>query len=165
MGQPPNEGGELKRPTKGTTAVRERSSRTRVANGAIGSQSNGISTVHPIIVVSNFRVAGALALIESDYAVTNLNLDQISSRLRITKAHLCRIFRRQVGVGVPAYIVRVRIEEAERLTKETVLSMKEIAAAVGFAYPSQLNRAFKETYGCTPTKYRSRIRTRGFEGV
>jgi len=42
------------------------------------------------------------------------------------------------------------------LLRETNLSIKEVTAAVGFAYVTQLDRAFMEAYGCPPTEYRDR---------
>lgn len=102
----------------------------------------------------SFRVVHALRIIESEHALPDLDLARVSAHVGITKSHLCRLFGREVGIGVPDYICKVRTQAAERLLTDTVLSIKEIAARVGFAYTSQLDRAFKSLYGCTPREYR-----------
>lgn len=104
----------------------------------------------------NFRVARAIDLIESEYGVSRLNLDMLSRRLGVTKCHFCRVFRRSVGIGLPEYVRRVRTRKAEQLLRETNLSIKEVTAAVGFAYVTQLDRAFMGAHGCPPTEYRNR---------
>lgn len=113
----------------------------------------------------NFRIRRALLLIESKYYVQELNLDLVSRCLGVTKPYLCRVFRREVGIGLPEYVCRFRAEKAEKLLRETVLSIKEISAAVGFGYVTQLDRAFKAEYGCTPKECRSRGPTRNSGGV
>jgi AraC-like DNA-binding protein len=118
------------------------------------------SSVFPFISKSaslNFRVARAIAIINSDYATQQLNLDVVGQRLGLTKSHLCRIFKREVGIGLPVYVSRVRAQAAERLLRETSLRVKEIATAVGFNYVTQLDRVFKMVFGCGPKEYRTRI--------
>lgn len=105
----------------------------------------------------NFRIGRAVGMILSDYKLPQLNLDLIGQRLGLTKPYLCRVFKREVGLGIPGYICRVRANAAEKLLRETVFSIKEIAAAVGFTYITQLDRAFKSNYGCAPKEYRTRI--------
>ena len=107
--------------------------------------------------VLSFRVARAVIIVESDYGAPNLSLDLISRRLGLTKPYLCRVFRRELGIGIPEYLRRVRAHQAEKLLRETVLSVKEITATVGFTYVTQLDRAFKGTFGCTPKNYRRNI--------
>lgn len=120
-------------------------------------RSPGIATAVRKSEFLNFRVARALAMIESDYAVPGINLDLVSRRLGVTKAYFCRVFRQEVGMGLPEYVRRVRIQEAEKLLRETILSIKEIAAAVGFGYVTQLDRAFRTGYGSVPSEYRRQV--------
>lgn len=121
---------------------------------------SGTASIAPKSPSLNFRVVHALELIEREYGLPVLNLDLISRRLGITKHHLCRIFRREVGIGIPDYVARIRTQQAEKLLKETILTIKEITSAVGYTYVTQLDRAFKAAFGCSPKEYRSRISRR-----
>jgi|SRR5579859_7013678 len=118
---------------------------------------SGAATTAPKPAFLNFRIARAIGMIESDYSVPQLNLGLISQQLGFTKPYLCRVFKREVGMGIPEYVCRVRVRAAEKLLRETVLSIKEVAAAVGFTYITQLGRAFKGIYGCAPKEYRRKI--------
>lgn len=106
---------------------------------------------------SSVRVAEALRVIRSEYAMPQLDLSFVSARLRLSKSYLCRIFRREMRIGLPEYISKVRADAAETLLRETFMSVKEIAAAVGFTYVAQLDRAFKTKCGQSPREYRARI--------
>jgi AraC-like DNA-binding protein len=114
----PKNNSELKPPAKSAVDVQDRRLRSRVASSVVRSKSNGTVPIAPKFALLNFRVARALALIESDYAVPQLNLDLISGRLNVTKPHLCRIFRREVGIGLPEYVGRMRAQKAEKLLKD-----------------------------------------------
>lgn len=123
-------------------------------------RQSGIAVTPPGTAILNFRIARAMSIIESDYRAPHLNLGLIGQKLGLTKAHLCRVFKREVGVGLPEYVCRVRARAAEKLLRESLLSIKEISAAVGFTYVTQLDRAFKVALGCTPREYRKRISAR-----
>lgn len=116
--------------------------------------------VRPKCSVLNVRVVWAVNILESDYRDSNLSLELVSKRLRLTKSYLCRVFRREMGLGIPDYLRKVRAHEAEKMLRETLLSIKEITAAVGFAHVVQLDRVFKAHFGCTPKEYRRQVLAR-----
>lgn len=104
----------------------------------------------------SFRTAKALAIVEADYSSPRLDLERISRQVGVSKSHFCRVFRRELGVGFPKYLRMLRARRAETLLRETMLSVKEVAAAVGFDYVVQLDRAFRAGYACSPSEYRAR---------
>lgn len=65
-----------------------------------------------------------------------------------------RAFRRQFGETVARYLVRIRMERAERLLSETELSSKEIAFRVGFSTPQHFCSAFRRHFGHSPTRHK-----------
>ena len=60
-----------------------------------------------------------------------------------------------------AEIIRIRMERAGRLLRETDLSLAEIADRAGFADANYLSVAFKKQMGVSPRAYRADIRTTG----
>lgn len=123
---------------------------------AAAQKPSAARALQPAGRAPHWRVAAALELIKRDYQSPRLDLETASARVGITKFHLCRIFRSEVGVGFSAYLKAFRAERAMELLRGTTLSVKEIAAAVGFDYVTQLDRAFAARFGVTPTVARQR---------
>lgn len=63
-------------------------------------------------------------------------------------------FKEETGESVIGYINRLRMREAARLLEADEMSVKEVAAAVGFASPFHFSRQFKKWYFIDPTGFR-----------
>jgi len=70
----------------------------------------------------------------------------------MSRFQLCRQFHRCYGLPPHAYQLRLRLAEAKRLLAEGEPAA-EVAAAVGFADQSHLNRRFKGAFGVTPGQF------------
>ena len=53
------------------------------------------------------------------------------------------------------YLRKLRMERALELLETSLLSIKEIAAKVGYNDSSHFMREFKKSYGSTPSQYRA----------
>ena len=53
----------------------------------------------------------------------------------------------------------VRLQEAQRLLRETDLPIAEIAERVGYANPGHFSVAFHESFSMTPSEYKKIVRT------
>jgi AraC-like DNA-binding protein len=53
-----------------------------------------------------------------------------------------------------------RVREAEGLLLSTDLTMKDVAASVGFAHQAHMSNAFKKVHGITPTEWKAKQRPR-----
>ncbi len=87
-----------------------------------------------------------------DASVGPVSLDVLAGAVRLSKSHLARLFRNQVGLPPHAYSVRLRIAKACRLLADGV-PIAEAAQAAGFADQSHLTRHFKGRLGLTPGAY------------
>jgi LacI family transcriptional regulator len=63
-------------------------------------------------------------------------------------------FRRELGRGIWQEIVRVRVERARDLLRQTDLPTPDVAARSGFSSASKLADVFRRTVGQTPTEFR-----------
>lgn len=70
-------------------------------------------------------------------------------------SHLAAVFRRQTGYAVHDYFVRLRMHRACRLLDTTAMSVKEIAAQMGYEDPLYFSRAFKAVNEVAPSRYRA----------
>jgi len=95
--------------------------------------------------------------IDRDFAEAH-DLDTLASRVGVSIAYLCRLFKAYTGKTVVSYLVERRIQAAIwklRGGDEKVLS---IALACGFNDLAYFNRAFKRIVGTTPSAYRHNIK-------
>ena len=82
------------------------------------------------------------------------NLDDIAKEFFISKAHLCKLFKKEVGCTVIQYLTNLKIKNAIELFKGTNYSAKKIAESVGFESNSYFSKVFKEKTGYAPSVYR-----------
>lgn len=84
----------------------------------------------------------------------DLSVAGIAGRVGVHPVHLARVFRQAWGCA-PAELLRWRrTERAAALLAHSRLAAADIAAAVGFADQSHMNRAFKACYGASPGAWR-----------
>jgi AraC-like DNA-binding protein len=103
---------------------------------------------------TELRVKKAMKLIRDQYSDPNLTMNKVARKLGISPWYLSRIFKRNVGICSKQYLKNLRMEKAEQLLQSTLLSVKEVAAAIGYNYTSDFIHDFRITYGMTPGKYR-----------
>ncbi len=84
----------------------------------------------------------------------NLSLDMLAQQLGFSSYHFARLFRQTTGESPHQFVLRKRIEAAQRLLKETNLSLTQVALEVGFPNQSHFTQAFKHRVGYTPRIYR-----------
>ena len=65
-----------------------------------------------------------------------------------------RLFKRATGLPPSQYHIRLRLDTARRLLRETDRSVIEVANAVGYSNPSHFAQLFRKDTGITPSDYR-----------
>lgn len=91
--------------------------------------------------------------IHSNYQ-NNINLDDMTELVNISKYHFIRLFKEQIGTTPYEYILNYRMLRAKKLLKTTNLSVNEISINVGFSSPSNFIQKFKTLEGISPSVYR-----------
>ncbi len=85
----------------------------------------------------------------------NLTLDELSSEAGISRFHFITLFRQAVGLTPHQYLVRLRLECAAEMLRETGDSIRMIAANCGFVALSHFSDSFQRHFGQTASEYRS----------
>lgn len=83
-----------------------------------------------------------------------LYLEKIAIHFNMKPKYFSYYFKREYGMGFNEYLTQLRIEEAKRLLKNSVLSISEISQQVGYQNQVTFNTAFKKYTGFSPTSYR-----------
>jgi transcriptional regulator GlxA family with amidase domain len=78
----------------------------------------------------------------------------------VSLRQLERLFQSHFGVTPGAYQLKVRLEHARMLLRQTGLSMMEVAIATGFANASHFAHAYRSRFGRTPSSDAARTPAR-----
>lgn len=86
-----------------------------------------------------------------------ITLTDTAGYVNVAPGYLSRIFNRETGSSLPAFLSRLRIDEAKRLMRETNLKVWEIALQVGIPDANHFGRVFKKLEGMTPQQYKQKL--------
>ena len=83
-----------------------------------------------------------------------ITIEDLADELGVSSGYLSRLFKKETGVSVSAYIRRQKIDMAKNLLRFSDSSMIEIANRLSFSSQSHFIQQFREVVGMTPKKYR-----------
>ncbi|MEI8095690.1 MAG: AraC family transcriptional regulator [Spirochaetales bacterium] len=93
-----------------------------------------------------------------DHIVLHLHEDlssaHLATRFGMSPSHLANRFRTELKVTFTEFVQARRVDEAAHLLQWSNLSMKEIAAFVGFHDANHFSRKFRQVKGSTPSEFR-----------
>ena len=94
-----------------------------------------------------------------DYIFDNLHakirITDIANHLGMNSSYLSRLFSKEVGTSLSAYIKDKRLEAAAQMLLYSDNSITEISEYFDFSSQSHFTAAFQEKYGKTPKRYRN----------
>lgn len=88
-----------------------------------------------------------------------LSLTQMARRFSLAPEYLCRLFRKECGVGFNTYLNYYRIEKARDFLLNSQLYIAKIADLTGFGSVVQFNRIFRRLTGMSPAEWRKEHKT------
>ena len=83
-----------------------------------------------------------------------ITIKDLADALGVSASYLSRLFKKETGVSVSAYIRNRKIDMAKNLLRFSNDSMIEIANRLSFSSQSHFIQQFREVVGMTPKKYR-----------
>ena len=104
----------------------------------------------------DWRVRKILLFIDSEDGKIGSDMADICRKLDlgISADYATKLFKKQTGSGFREYGARKRLMKAASQLAETSLSIKVIAADLGYHIPQAFSRRFKFQYQVKPTEYR-----------
>ena len=82
------------------------------------------------------------------------SLPRLAAQAGLSEFHFNRLFKRATGVPPSQYQIKLRLDAARRLLRETKKSVITIANDVGYSNPSHFAQLFRKETGLSPTDYR-----------
>jgi AraC-like DNA-binding protein len=102
------------------------------------------------------RVEEVKAYLEANMT-RDVNMVSVARRVALSPFYLTRIFKAQYGVPPYRYLIRLRINYATELLRDSVLTVTQICHRVGFNSLSHFITTFRRHVGVSPTQYRRMI--------
>ncbi|RZS92423.1 AraC family transcriptional regulator [Cuneatibacter caecimuris] len=103
----------------------------------------------------NPHVEQTLEFLEQHFT-EKTELETVGRAVGISKYHLSRLFRQEMGIPLGHYIEQRRIEYAKVLLASSSLSVGEIGERVGFGSGMYFSNVFRKAEGISPSAYRKR---------
>jgi iron complex transport system substrate-binding protein len=86
------------------------------------------------------------------------SVEQLARQMNYTPQYVSRKFKEQIGCSPLDYVIRLRMDLARKLLRDTEATLQEVAAYVGYPDIIYFNRMFKKQTGITPGQYRKKYR-------
>jgi len=110
----------------------------------------------PASICVDWRVERLQRFINTAHGKLGWNLNSICKQLGlgVSGSHGARLFKKHTGIGIREYAKRKRLAVAADKLKNTTISIKEIAADLGYKSQTDLSRQFKQQFCLNPTEFR-----------
>lgn len=100
------------------------------------------------------RLQRVREMLEQRYA-EDLSLDELAQAAAMSRFHFVRRFKASTGLSPYQYLLKQRIEVAQRLLRAADEPIAQVAQAVGFADQSAFGAHFRRLVGTTPRQWRA----------
>jgi AraC-like DNA-binding protein len=88
----------------------------------------------------------------------DIGVEEIATHAGLSYSHARKVFREEFGDTIVNYTNGIRIDEAQRLLRESNEKLDQIARLVGYNNTQSLNRYFRKFTGLRPGEYRAQCR-------
>lgn len=102
---------------------------------------------------NNDKIAKAQEFIRKNFN-RNIRLDDVATAVFLSPNYFSSLFRKITGHTFSTYLMKLRVQAARDLLKQTSVPIKEIVYQVGFEDYNYFNRTFKKIEGMPPARFR-----------
>jgi AraC family transcriptional regulator of arabinose operon len=93
------------------------------------------------------------SIIDTDFVAMRSPFEACS-KAHVSQSYLCRLFKRFAARSPAAYLNELKLNNAAYTLVSSPLSIKEIAASLGFSDQYNFSRSFRRFFGVSPSTYR-----------
>jgi len=112
------------------------------------------ATVAPQRVDQKF-LTDLTAIVEANLDNTSLSVEDVASRLGISRVQLYRKVKAVLGTSVTDFIQGIRLTKARQQLLDTDLTIAEVGYRLGFSSPSYFSASFRAKYHISPSEFRA----------
>jgi len=88
------------------------------------------------------------------YAMSDLTLDKVASKVNISPNYFSSLFNQETGMTFIEYLTDIRMDKAKEHLRCSSRKITEIGSLVGYLDSHYFSFIFKKTQNCTPSEYR-----------
>jgi AraC-like DNA-binding protein len=107
---------------------------------------------------STNKLVNSVRMLLLERCTESHSMEEIAEELNVSYSNLRRTFRVNTGMSMKDYQMSMRMQKAKDLLDNTDLSVKGVAAELGFNSPFHFSSQFRNYTGSAPTDWRARIR-------
>lgn len=100
------------------------------------------------------RVAHVCKRLLEQHSDPTIDADALGREVNLSGPHLRRLMLKETGADFRTNLRRIRVARSRKLLRDTYLSVKQVASAVGYQSVGKLDREFKRETGLTPVEFR-----------
>ena len=89
-----------------------------------------------------------------EHITEKLSVSDICETMHYSKSYVFRQFKKTTGSSLMAYFIRLKVQCAKQMLRDSELSIAAISDALSFDNPNYFSKAFKKITGYTPSTYR-----------
>ncbi|NBA97910.1 GlxA family transcriptional regulator [Pseudomonas sp. R5(2019)] len=104
--------------------------------------------------ISNKKLAHVIGIMEQN-TEPPLNTLQLAEAIKVTRRQLERLFRLHLNDTPSTFYLRLRLEKARQLLRQTDMSVLEVSIACGFESPSYFTRSYRARFARCPREDRA----------
>ncbi|ABN53414.1 MAG TPA: AraC family transcriptional regulator [Hungateiclostridium thermocellum] len=90
----------------------------------------------------------------------DISLKDIARYVFLSTSYFTRAFKEEMGISPINYLLKIRVERAKELLKDTDNRISDIALSVGFSNQQRFNDIFKKYVKLTPLQYRKNVQVK-----
>jgi YesN/AraC family two-component response regulator len=99
------------------------------------------------------HIVKIMEYIQNNYK-QDIAINTLAEYVGLSYSHVRKVFNNETGENIVNYINNMRIEEAQRLLRQTGMNINDIALSLGYNNKQSFNRFFKKYVGINPGEYR-----------
>lgn len=85
----------------------------------------------------------------------DISLTSLSKLVHMNYSYLSSAFKKVCGCHFSEYLLKIRLERAAELLKQSQMSVSQISQMVGYDNVRYFSQVFRKYYLCTPSEYRA----------
>ena len=98
------------------------------------------------------RVRAAIAFMRTNSRL-GTSVADVARLVSLSPWHFTHLFKAETSKSPIQYVKLVRMRQAEQMLTGTMLSLKEVVAALGLSDRSHFSREFKKLHGLSPSEF------------
>lgn len=114
-----------------------------------------MASLHEPSIEKNKLITNIEQYIIENYSDSELSLKKISGVFEISESYFSSLFKSETKQNFSEYLENIRMGHAMALLKNESVPISNIYEIVGYNNPNSFRRAFKKTYGVSPSNIRS----------